>query len=143
MEWDRQRRGDTNVERAERDNEHHRNTQQSEATVRVVHDIGAFADAAQCSGCAGDGRSRFAGAARRSGTGSVVGVSWLDNQPDPELYVYGAADIAWYVLMALALAAVLAWRSIPGVATSRVLAILLAGVPILIVGRYLIDRYLW
>jgi len=69
------------------------------------------------------------------------GVNWLDNQPDPEFYVYGATDLAWYVLITLAVSVALAWRSIPPVGLSRVLAVALAVIPVLIVVQDLSDRY--
>jgi Peptidase C13 family len=73
--------------------------------------------------------------------GTWFGVNWLDNQPDPEFYVYGATDLAWYALIVLAVAAVVAWRSIPTVEFSRTLAVVLAPIPLFIVVDDLVDRY--
>ena len=50
--------------------------------------------------------------------------------------------LAWYALMALAIAAVLARLSRPALESSRVLAVVLAAAPVLIVARDLIDRFL-
>ena len=74
--------------------------------------------------------------------GIWVGVDWLANLPDPEFYVYGVTEISWYALMLLAIAAVLARRSVPAVDLGRVLSIALAGTAVLIVALFLIDRYL-
>jgi hypothetical protein len=74
--------------------------------------------------------------------GVWVGLNWFDNLPEPELYIYGAPDIAWYGLIALALAVLLAARSVPAVGFPRMLAVVLAAIPIFIVVRYLSGRYL-
>ena len=74
--------------------------------------------------------------------GIWVGVDWLANLPDPDFFVYGTTDISWYALMLLAIAAVLARRSVPAVDLGRVLSIALAGTAVLIVALFLIDRYL-
>ena len=71
-----------------------------------------------------------------------IGVDWLRNQPYPEFYVYGVPDFAWYALTALAIAAVVARLSRPNLDSSRVLAVVLAAAPILIVASDLVDRYL-
>jgi hypothetical protein len=72
--------------------------------------------------------------------GVWIGVDWFRNQPDPEFYAYGVPGFAWYALMALAIAAVLARLCRPALESSRVLAVVLAATPVLIVGRDLIDR---
>src|SRR5262245_27520429 len=74
--------------------------------------------------------------------GVWIGVDWLRNQPDPEFFAYGAPDIAWYALMSLAIAAVVARSSMPALESSRVLAVVLAAAPVLIIARYLIDQYI-
>ena len=74
--------------------------------------------------------------------GVWIGVDWFRNQPDPEFDAYGVPGFAWYALMALAIAAVLARLSRPALESSRVLAVVLAVAPVLIVARDLIDRFL-
>ena len=74
--------------------------------------------------------------------GVWIGVDWFRNQPDPEFYAYGVPGLAWYALMALAIAAVLARLSRPRLEWPRVLAVVLAATPILIVARDLIDWFL-
>lgn len=74
--------------------------------------------------------------------GVWIGVDWLRSQPDPVLFPYGAPAAAWYALLVLAIAAVLARRSRPALQSSRVVAVVLAAVPVLIVARYLIDWHL-
>jgi hypothetical protein len=74
--------------------------------------------------------------------GVWIGVDWFRYQPDPEFYPDGVPGLAWYALMALAIAAVLARLSRPTLDSSRVLAVVLAAAPVLIVARDLIDRFL-
>ena len=74
--------------------------------------------------------------------GVWTGLDWFRNQPDPEFFVYGVPGFAWYALMALAIAAVLARLSRPPLESSRVLAVVLAATPVLIVARDLIDWFL-
>jgi hypothetical protein len=74
--------------------------------------------------------------------GVWIGVDWFRYQPDPEFYADGVPGLAWYALMALAIAAVLARLSRPALESSRVLAVVLAAAPVLIVARDLIDRFL-
>ena len=74
--------------------------------------------------------------------GVWIGVDWFRYQPDPEFYTDGVPGLAWYALMALAIAAVLARLSRPALESSRVLAVVLAAAPVLIVARDLIDRFL-
>jgi len=74
--------------------------------------------------------------------GVWIGVDWFRNQPDPVFDAYGVPGFAWYALMALAIAAVLARLSRPALESSRVLAVVLAAAPVLIVARDLIDRFL-
>jgi hypothetical protein len=74
--------------------------------------------------------------------GVWIGVDWFRNQPDPEFDAYGVPGFAWYALMALAIAAVLARLSRPALESSRVLAVVLAAAPGLIVARDLIDEFL-
>src|SRR5688500_1052508 len=93
-------------------------------------------------GCAWRGRRGHAGAAGVSRVRRLVGVDWFRNQPDPEFYPYGVPGFAWYALMALAIAAVLARLSRPALESSRVLAVVLAAAPVLIVARDLIERFL-
>src|SRR5688572_23313893 len=71
-----------------------------------------------------------------------IGVDWFRNQPDPEFFAYGVPGFAWYALMAVAIAAVLARLSRPALESPRVLAVVLAAAPVLIVARDLIDRLL-
>jgi hypothetical protein len=71
-----------------------------------------------------------------------IGVDWLRNQPDLEFYPYGIPGFAWYALMALAIAAVLARNSRPRLESPRVLAVVLATMPVLIVANDLINQFL-
>jgi hypothetical protein len=71
-----------------------------------------------------------------------IGIDWLANRPDPELYVYGVSGFAWYALIAVGIAAVLARCSRPALDWPRTLAVVLAAAPVLIAARYLIDGYL-
>jgi len=74
--------------------------------------------------------------------GVWIGVDWFRYEPDPEFYADGVPGLAWYALMALAIAAVLARLSRPTLESSRVLAVVLAAAPVLIVARDLIERFL-
>ena len=74
--------------------------------------------------------------------GVWVGVDWLGNQPDPEFFAYGAPEIAWYALMVLTIATVLARTSKPALESRPVLAVVLAVTPLIVVAGYLIDRFL-
>src|SRR5688500_9491736 len=74
--------------------------------------------------------------------GVWIGVDWFRYQPNPEFYADGVPGLAWYALMALAIAAVMARLSRPALESSRVLAVVLAAAPVLIVARDLIDRFL-
>jgi hypothetical protein len=74
--------------------------------------------------------------------GAWIGVDWFRNQPDPAFYPYGISGFAWYALMAMAIAAVLARLSRPALQLPRVLTVVLAATPVLIVARDLIDRSL-
>jgi hypothetical protein len=64
--------------------------------------------------------------------GTWFGVNWLDNQPDPEFYVYGATDLAWYALIVLAVACGGGLAFHPAVEFSRILAVVLAPIPVFI-----------
>jgi hypothetical protein len=71
-----------------------------------------------------------------------IGVDWLRNRPDPEFYVYGVSGFAWYALIVFAIAAMLARRSRPVLDWQRALTVVLACVPLFMVVRYFIERYL-
>jgi hypothetical protein len=74
--------------------------------------------------------------------GVWIGVDWLGNQPDPEFFAYGVPSIAWYALVTLAIAAALARFAEPALDWPRVLAVVLAAIPVLVVASYLIDQFL-
>lgn len=69
-------------------------------------------------------------------------LDWLDNQPAPTFYIYGFPALAWYVLMLVAVAAVAARLSIPATGFRRVLLLVLAVTPVVLVASYLIGSYL-
>jgi hypothetical protein len=70
-----------------------------------------------------------------------VGIDWLRTQPDPQFYPYNVTAISWYALMALGAAAFIRPLTIPPVAFGRMLIILIAVAPLIIVAFYLIDTF--
>ena len=68
-------------------------------------------------------------------------IDWLRNQPDPDFYVYALPSIGWYVLLLLALASVLTFRSFPQPRYGSALSIVLAITSLGLVVAYLIDTF--
>jgi hypothetical protein len=71
--------------------------------------------------------------------GTWVAVNRWENGPDAEFFVYGLADVAWFLLGGLAVAWVLAWSSSPPIALPRAIVVSALGAWLTIFYFYLVS----
>ena len=71
-----------------------------------------------------------------------AGIDWLRNAPDPQFYPYEGASLAWVILTILLLGIVMAKRSVPAIAVSRVCAVLAIVLPVLLAANFAIEQLL-
>jgi hypothetical protein len=83
--------------------------------------------------------SRWLGLTAVAALATWILVDWLREQPAPHFYAYYLPDIAWYALLILGLARVLARWSTPALEFSGTLLLVLAAAPATIVALYLIQ----
>jgi hypothetical protein len=70
-----------------------------------------------------------------------VGLSWFYFVPEPKFFPYSAPALAWYVLAVQAVSLVMAKRSYPQVAFSRVCSLLAMVLPVLIIVDFAIVMW--
>jgi hypothetical protein len=74
--------------------------------------------------------------------GVWIAVDWLKSQPNPEFYIYGVADLAWYALAMLAVAYVIARVASPRIGYGAALVLVLTVAPLMIAADYVVDWHL-